>query len=190
MMYTIKLELELDEQAAVRLLKGMTGNDDDVTLAIEKSIAAILGVEAGCGAAVELREPVQKKDLEDLVELFEHDLEPKVRERYLQGFETTSSLAIERWIRRETGELLRNRAVARDIVDAVGEALGVDTGTIHESRFEEAVDAARGVLGQKPKGKTLMQVFGEAGLLDDDVDEAVSCSCEPWESCNNCFRRK
>ena len=37
---------------------------------------------------------------------------------------------------------------AEDMVDAIGEALGVDTGTIHENKFHEAKKAAWIVLAR------------------------------------------
>jgi hypothetical protein len=41
---------------------------------------------------------------------------------------------------------------AEEIVDAVGEALGVDTGTINEHRFNTAKIAARIVLAKMLRG--------------------------------------
>lgn len=42
------------------------------------------------------------------------------------------------------------REVAISLVDAIGEALGVDTGTVSEIIFEAAVEAAVNVLNARP----------------------------------------
>lgn len=44
------------------------------------------------------------------------------------------------------------------IVDQVGEALGVDTGTVHESRFDDAKDRVRKLLVQliEPEARAML----------------------------------
>lgn len=39
--------------------------------------------------------------------------------------------------------------LAESLVDAIGEALGVDTGTIPESRFADALEAAQKILDSR-----------------------------------------
>ncbi len=50
----IEMTFDLSLKAATRLTKGLTGDDQDLVLCMEKTLAALLGVEAGADVVADV----------------------------------------------------------------------------------------------------------------------------------------
>lgn len=57
-----------------------------------------------------------------------------------------ATIKLENGVQEVQGGITVSRALAEKLVDAVGQVLGVDTGTISEHKFDLAVKAAQQVL--------------------------------------------